>query len=115
LENYNWPKGAQIKITDKEGNLLRKSNNIAFDLSDNLMGFFDGSLLVAIFNLSKGEHKFWSDDYLKEIEDLIEYDLSFDGYKVGIERLSEVNISCEEEYCWKLSIDVDDDGDDDDL
>jgi hypothetical protein len=109
VENCNWPKDAQIKITDEEGSLFCESNDRAFDLSDNLMEFFDGSLLVAIFNLSRGERELWTCDYLKEIENLIEYDLSFDGYKVDIERLSQVNISCDEEYFWKLSIDIEND------
>ena len=106
LENYNWPKGAQIKITDEDGGIYCKSNDQSFDISDNLMTFYDGSPLIATFQLSKGERDYWSNGYLKEIEELIEYDLSFDGFKVDIERLSQVNTSCDEEYCWKLSVDV---------
>jgi hypothetical protein len=106
MENYTWPQGALLSITDEEGNLMCKSRDQSFDLSDNVMHFFDGSPLTVLLSLSNGDKEYWTDGYLKEIENLISYDLSFDGYSVVIKRLSEVSLSCDSAFYWKLLVSV---------
>lgn len=104
MEHYTWPQNALLSITDEEGNFICKSRDKNFDLSDHLMSFFDGSILTVLLSLSNGDKENWTDGYLKEIESLISYDLSFDGYSVVTKRLSDVSSSCENAFNWKLLI-----------
>ncbi len=112
MDSYNWPKGALLSVTDMDGCLLCQSHHRKFDLSDNLMLYHDDDNLLVNFSLSQGDSDIWGNTYLNQVESLIRYDLAFDGYKVDIQRLSEVDSPCEEEFSWQLNISVDE-GDDD--
>ncbi len=112
MDSYNWPKGALLTITDMDGDMLCQSRQRKFDLSDNLMLYHDDDNLLVNFSLSQGDSDVWSNTYLNKVESLICYDLACDGYKVDINRLSEVDMPCDGAFFWQLYISVDE-GDDD--
>jgi hypothetical protein len=56
--------------------------------------------------LSSQSHRWqvWTEANLAKIENLIRYDLGFDGYRAIIKRLTKAKRPCTEEFLWKLQI-----------
>jgi hypothetical protein len=48
--------------------------------------------------------RIWTEEKLTRIENLIRYDLGFDGYRVVVRRLTKAKRPCAEEFLWKLQI-----------
>lgn len=116
-EPYSWPPFSKLNFYKSPPELIISSEDRMLDLADHLTNevSFDKDTTV-YFGLKTISPlwKVWTEDNLKAVENLIKYDLSFDGFKVDIERITNVicpytkkqDIPCHEEFVWELNISV---------
>jgi len=101
-----WPPKVSITIygeSDDGMYVYEESKDSKFDLSDNLP-FHLHTVFLGIETLSKN-WPVWDEESLKLIEELIEFDLHFDGNEVFITRTTEqIGQSCSEEFIWRLDL-----------
>jgi hypothetical protein len=81
---------------------------VTFRLSDNLThryikGYKTRTVYLGIVTKSK-RYSVWTDALVENIEDLIRYDLRFDGFEVSVKRISEVGLWGRDEFLWRLRI-----------
>ena len=106
-EFFAWPPLSKLNFYDGRNRLKFSTTDRLFDLSDGLMlNWYKKSRTIYLGISTKSKRwKQWEDAKLKEIEERIKYDLSFDGYYVSIKRLTEnTGIACSKEFLWKLQI-----------
>lgn len=105
-----WPPRVRIYIYDEDMGLIDKSKDSRYDLHDGLMQAWPDStrtVFMGIETLSTNWPQ-WDEESIKCVEDLIEYDLNFDGNNVVITRITQnIGQPCSEEFIWKLDISED--------
>jgi len=104
---YLWPQKARLTFYNGRGRLLWGSCDRRLDLSDNLMGFWHKPSRTVYLGMSTASDRWsqWDEKTIGRMEELIRYDLGFDGYAVVIKRLTEsTQLRCAEEFRWKLRI-----------
>ncbi len=77
------------------------------DLADRLMAPWNsGNQRTVRFGISTKSKRWprWNLDRVIQMEQLINHDLSQDGYQVTINRISRLGIPCTQEFVWKLVI-----------
>jgi hypothetical protein len=105
-EEYAWPPKCRLSFHDGRGQLIMQSSDRDLDLADTLMLSWPHRQRTVQLSLRTLGVKWvlWSDENLRRIEDLVRYDLNFDGYSVSMARLEGAGRSCREEAVWKLVI-----------
>jgi hypothetical protein len=106
-QKYAWPSRSKLNFYDGWKRLLLSTTDRMFDLSDGLMLNWNKQSRIIYLGISTKNQKikFWDEENIEKIENLIRYDLNFDWYSVSIDRLSEGGrIPGSEEYLWKLRI-----------
>lgn len=105
-----WPPRVRLYIYDENLGLIEESKDIRYDLHDGLMQAWPDStrtVHLGMKTLSTNWPK-WDEESIKCVEELIEYDLNFDGNDVVITRITEtIGHPCSEEFIWKLDISED--------
>lgn len=104
-EQFKWPPRSRLAFY-RRTKLLFAETDRELDLSDTLMGiwpYYSRTVYMGISSRST-RWKSWTEEKLQKIEDLIRYDLDFDGYRVTITRLTEARRPCTKEFLWKLRI-----------
>lgn len=104
---YKWPPKCTLKLYDSKGVIFLSSKDRLFELADNIMLRWPHNSRTVYLGMATESKKWdiWSDDNLIRIEQLIEYDICFDGYKVKITRESAIDcLHCIDEFRWKLVI-----------
>jgi hypothetical protein len=106
-DDFKWPPRSTLRFY--HGNEFWKSStDRLFDLSDNLMGITASSRLKLTFGLTTQSTnpvwRIWDENALALIEGLIRYDLTFDGFRVTIKRISTPGSKCRDEFLWHLDI-----------
>lgn len=97
---YLWPKGALLVIRDRYGEICRSSNR-RFDLADAIMLSSPTSQRTVSLDMRLlGDVQVVDEE---EVENLIRYDLGFDGYNVTITRADEPTDTMVL-YEWKLRV-----------
>ncbi len=108
--DYMWPPRCKLSFYNGWGTLLRSSTARDLDLADSLMLFWPHAsrrVILGMSSQSSAAHwKVWTEQILDRMEYLIRYDICFDGYRVGLTRLTNVGIPCAEEFRWQLHIQV---------
>jgi hypothetical protein len=106
VDEFMWPPKSVLCFTNGRGKELFRSTDRRLDLSDYLMLWWPHASRTIYMNLKSKSTKWesWSESNLKSIEDLIRYDLDFDGYRVSITRVSSIGGKCVEYFRWKLMI-----------
>ena len=110
FSRLNFYRNSPIKIkSTKSQQLIFSSEDRMLDLADNLMRNVDSAEIY--FGLVTFSHLWedWTEKNVQRIEELIKYDLEFDGYNVAIQRITNVSRSrgdtpCHSEFVWKLNI-----------
>ncbi|TXN26231.1 hypothetical protein [Methylobacterium sp. WL30] len=105
-DKYFWPPKCTLSFY-RRGAALGSFTNRRLDLSDTLMLQHDANQLTVEFGLVTESRRWlcWDEKNLAKIEDLIRYDLGFDGYAVTIRRCAaNIGMPCDEEFRWKLWI-----------
>ena len=103
---FLWPAMARLAFYNARGKERFTSKDRKLDLSDALMMKKNyRTIYMGVASLSP-KWISWNEENVKTIEDQIEYDLTFDGYRVRIERLARPSdtIPCTQEFRWKLII-----------
>ena len=114
-EGFAWPPFSKLSLYGDLPELILSSNDRMLDLSDHLAEYVRyGAGTTVYFGLKTISYfwETWTDENLSNVEQLIEYDLEFDGYEVEIERVTDErgslsqkqNAPCYHEFLWKLSI-----------
>ena len=105
-EQFRWPPRSNLNFYKRRSVLLFSSSDRDLDLSDSLMANCTKESRTVYMGVSTDSVNWptWDEGAIKIIEELINYDLSFDGYRVRLERLSKINCPCSEEFKWKLLI-----------
>jgi hypothetical protein len=105
--NKKWPPKVHIYVYDEDMILVKESRDSKFDLHDSLMqtwSFDYRRVHLGMVTQSKN-WIIWEEASISYIEDLIRYDLNFDGNTVGICRITtETAQSCSQEFVWQLNI-----------
>ena len=117
-EDFAWPpfsrlnfyRRSPVKIKSAQSQqLILSSEDRMLDLADNLMRNVDSAEIY--FGLVTFSHLWedWTEKNVRRIEELIKYDLEFDGYNVEIQRITNVSKSrgdtpCHSQFVWKLNI-----------
>lgn len=103
----SWPARVRLYVYNEDMCLIDESRYRKYDLNDNLFQAWDSSRRTVYLGI-KTESKnwpIWDEDSLKYIEELIVFDLEFDGNKVDVSRhTQQVGRPCTEEFIWKLDI-----------
>ncbi|PHK93472.1 hypothetical protein CR162_18545 [Pseudoroseomonas rhizosphaerae] len=106
-DDFKWPPRSTLRFYRGERLVISSSDRL-FDLSDELMGWNAPSPRKLTFGLSSlstnATWRVWDEKALSLIEGLIRYDLTFDGYRVRIKRVSAPGSPCREEFRWSLDI-----------
>lgn len=112
-EPYAWPELAQLTFHSSPPEQTFRSVDRMLDLSDTIApnSFETKIVYMGVSSLS---HKWpvWNEERLQAVENQIKYDLSFDGFRVKVERhTSAINPytrkkdrPCLDEFVWKLTI-----------
>jgi hypothetical protein len=106
---WGWPKRSILSIYDSCGELRARKKAEKFDLSNEACGGWSVTVpLMVHFGVQRREKEIalWDEDQIRKCEDNIEYDLSFDSYKVIISRVKGISLKMSEEALWRLDIDV---------
>lgn len=102
-----FPPKVTIYIYDENMVFIEESRDRKYDLHDSLMQAwaYDNRIVhVGVDTLSKSWIK-WDEDSIKCIEDLINYDLHFDGNEVVISRITDrIGQPCSQEFVWRLEM-----------
>lgn len=103
-----WPPYSKILCKDLNNKIIAESIRGKLDLADSLMLYhYEEYPLVCYVEVStkSGDWLNWDSDNVERIESHIHYDLEFDGYKVVIERFSELDKStCKEPFRWLIKV-----------
>lgn len=101
---YLWPLRSRLTFRSARGKLYFSSRDRRLDLADALMSQANNRTLY--LDLSSTAGGYWNEQRVAAIEAHIRYDLSFDGYRVGITRLCMPSDehSCDSPFSWKLVI-----------
>ncbi|CAA9889553.1 conserved hypothetical protein [Candidatus Methylobacter favarea] len=106
-EAYAWPPFSKLNCYSQPPELILSSKNRMLDLADNLTDEvnFEEDAIVYL-GLSTISHLWdaWTEENLIIIENLIRYDLEFDGFNVEIERVTDQGMLCDQEFLWELNI-----------
>jgi len=105
-DDYFWPPRVLIRIYGRGGNIVDKSRDRLFDISDSIMlNWPHHSRTVQLgFVTRSARWVAWNEEALTKIEELIRYDLGFDGYRATLKRLSMPGTPCAEEFRWSLLV-----------
>jgi len=104
---YKWPPKCTLKLYDSKGVIFLSSKDRLFDLADNIMLRWPHNSRTVYLGMATESKKWsiWNEGNIKKNEQLIDHDLSSDGYKVKITRESAVDtLQCTSEFRWKLAI-----------
>ena len=95
---YLWPKGARITLSDRYGE-FRSSKDRKFDLADAIMLGSPTAQRTVTISIALDDY---SQEMGKRLEELIRYDLEFDGYRVAL--LEQEPQSVFETFEWRATI-----------
>lgn len=104
---FLWPKLSRLAFYNGYGRRLWETKDRKLDLSDSLMLHWPTPTRTVYLGIRTGSDKwkFWDESNLSKIEQLVRYDLRFDGYYVTIKRATPKNRRrCTSEFIWKLVI-----------
>jgi hypothetical protein len=123
-EKYFWPPFCKINIYKQAPELIFSTVNRGLDLVDSITrNLHEGESKTVFFGLSTVSYLWdtWNQENVRKIEERIKYDLEFDGFKVDIERVTEVippprvrrplsklPALCSKQFVWRLNIAVED-------
>ena len=104
-----WPPRSKLSFYARGRKLFNRHdpwNPKEIDLSDTFISFWPHSQRTVEMRLSSLSRKWdtWDQKALALMEENIRYDLSDDGFRVTIKRLSGEGEPCSTEMCWKLVI-----------
>ncbi|PCI41447.1 MAG: hypothetical protein COB46_03515 [Rhodospirillaceae bacterium] len=105
-KEFLFPPWVTLSFYDGRKRLLFSTNKRDFDLSDNLMldhPYNSRRIFLGIKTNSKSWN-IWNEECVQKLEELIRYDLEFDGYRVQIKRMSKLGGKCVLEFLWRLQI-----------
>jgi hypothetical protein len=112
-DSGKWPPFSKLNFYIRPPTLVLSSEDRWLDLTDNLTNMVESGKPV-YFGVTTISHLWetWTEDNLRTIEELIEEDITFDGYSVKIERITDPicrysrnqDISCNREFLWKLKL-----------
>jgi hypothetical protein len=87
-ERFKWPPKCVLTFATRRGNIWHQTTERTLDLADFLMLNHPYSSRVVCMSVSTDAAKrdSWTEKRLQKIENLIRYDLRFDGYNVTINR-----------------------------
>ncbi|MDE1173666.1 MAG: hypothetical protein PW790_08370 [Parvibaculaceae bacterium] len=105
-EQFRWPPRSRLNFYKRKSTLLFSVSDRDFDLSDGLMMNCSNKSRTVYMGVSTASTKWlaWDEAKIESIEELIKYDLTFDGYRVRLQRLGKENSPCSDEFKWKLLI-----------
>jgi len=104
LSYYGWPPRSVVRIYGRNGVLLCLSRDREADLTDEIFRHWyraQRTVVLGVQTMST-RWKVWNDDLQNHIEQYVQYDLNFDGYRVRISRLTDLTQPCRQEARWKL-------------
>ena len=114
--HYVWPPLSKLNFYADSPNLTFSTEDRRLDLSDRFGERVrpGNKPTVVYFGLATVSHKWrdWSEKNLRAVEEIVKYDLEFDGFDVVIERFTNpisrynkrFNKPCTSEFVWKLKI-----------
>ena len=110
MEDCSWPPLSRLNFYRNPPELIFSSEDRTLDLADNLMRWVDNAEIY--FGLITFSHLWenWTEENVQKVEELIKYDLEFDGYNVVIQRITNasdqegIHRPCRSEFLWKLNI-----------
>ena len=104
---YTWPPKSRISFYNGRGRLLWQVPTNDLDLFDELFQLWDKASRTIYLGFSTNSKKWsnWDEKNLSTIEAVIRYDLTFDGNKLKMTRISlNAGANCSEEFVWKIII-----------
>jgi hypothetical protein len=111
----HWPPNSKIVCFNSDEKVIAESKRSKLDLADSLMScrdsltaYIDVAVLPRRSLGSIARWKSWNTENVQKIERHIEYDLTFDGYKVAIERVTKPGkLLCSNPFRWRIEINPD--------
>lgn len=103
---FLWPERARLTFSNALGKVYFTTTDRKLDLSDSLMHTRNYRTVFLAISTSSPKWQAWSAERVEVIEERIQYDLEFDGYRVAVFRLDvpSEQYLCTQEFRWKLSI-----------
>ena len=104
---FLWPPYSLMNFYDSRMRLEDSAKGRRIDIWDYLVLHWNGKTKTAYLGISTKSEKWktWNKSNISRLEELIKYDLEFDGDKVSIHRISKIaNQPCVNEFIWKLKI-----------
>lgn len=106
-KDFAWPPRSTLRFY-RGSELFLASKDRALDFGDTLMAPRGASKRKVTLGIStqstKADWHTWNDRSLRLIEGLIRHDLTHDGYRVRIKRVSPLGLRCHQEFRWDLTI-----------
>jgi len=105
---YMWPPRCRISFYNGRNKLLWSSSRRNLDLSDTLMLDWPHASRRVTLGMSSQSRAAcwhaWTEENVANLEYVIRHDLTYDGYRLGLVRLTNVGIPCSDEFRWALRI-----------
>lgn len=104
-EQYKYPPKMEMKFY-RRGCVWRSTKWRRIDLADFLMLSWPAASLSVTMGLTTSSVRWrvWDEKRLSSIENLVKYDLDFDGYNISMKRITELGAPCSEEFLWRVRI-----------
>src|SRR5690242_3789835 len=108
-ESFKWPARCTLTFTNKRGKVYFRSKDRELDLADSLMMYYPRNTRLVYMSVSTESSKWkqWTEENLKTLEDLVRYDITFDGYHLSMKRMTAVRSRapfCTSPFQWQLQI-----------
>ena len=106
MAGFRWPPRFQLNWYNGRQKLLWTSDYRELDLEDSLPYFYPflNSLIGMTVRSKTKKWSVWNEENVSYIQEWIREDICFDGHRMTMKRLSDLNIPCSEESRWRLRI-----------
>lgn len=99
---FLWPPSCTISIYLLDGTRVMRTKDRTLDLADSRA--FHGSTILFGIATRSARWTRWNEDNLARVEELIRYDLGFEGYRVWLRRKSPVGLRSPAEFRWSVTV-----------
>lgn len=102
---YRWPTRSRMIFSTARGKIQFVNTDRRCDLSDVFLLNTDAKQVTSYLDMTVKADGVWDEERVSAVEDLLRYQFQFEGYRIGIRRLSRVGRKLQpssEPFRWRL-------------
>lgn len=103
--SYRWPARSRMIFSTARGKIQFINTNRRCDLSDAFLLNTEAKQVTSYLEMTVKADGVWDEERVSAVEDLLLHQFQFEGYRIGIRRLSRIGRKlqpCTEPFRWRL-------------